>query len=467
MSSTGERILVVDDHLEMARLLSDQLGDAGYEVTVASGGEEAIQRIRSELFGLVITDLRMEKVDGFDVLEAAHAHDPSLPVILMTAFGAIDQAVEAIKRGAFHYLTKPFRLEEVLVFVRRALDDRRIRAEHRALRQSEARRSGFGAMVGRSAPMRALFDLVQRVAQSDVPVLVRGESGTGKELVARAIHFEGRRKDGPFVAVNCTALPGALLESELFGHLKGAFTGATTARRGLFVEADGGTLFLDEIGDMPADLQARLLRVIEDGQVRAVGADTARTVDVRIVAATHQDLEQRVKDGTFRRDLFYRLEVAPIRIPPLRERREDIPLLVERFFARARERNPGAKVRALSGELVDALTRLPWPGNVRELENVVERLVLFGGTETLGPEALGQFGPTFVPDGLTAGFATARDQIVPLRQLEREYIAWAVAKCGGNKTRAADLLGIDVSTIHRREREQSARGEDDHGNPPR
>ncbi len=448
-----ERILVVDDHIEMARLLADQLGDAGFEVEMAGGGEQAVRRLRAGLFDVVITDLRMEKVDGFDVLEAAKQQDPAPAVLIMTAFGGIDSAIEAIKRGAVHYFAKPFRLDEVLLYVRRALEDRRVRAENRILKRTEARRSGFGAMVGRSPPMQHLFELVERVAQSDAPVLIRGESGTGKELVARALHFEGARRGGPFVAVNCTAIPGTLLESELFGHLKGAFTGATTSRRGLFVEADGGTLFLDEIGDMAPDLQARLLRVLEDGEVRAVGADSSRRVDVRVVAATHQELEQATRDGRFRRDLFFRLDVAPIRIPPLRERRDDIPLLVEHFLTVARERNARSPVRAFSSELVAELTRLPWAGNVRELENVVERLVIFSRDEVVGAGALDLFAPSRIEAPTRP--AVEGDQVVPLRQVENEYIAWAIQRCGGNKTRAAELLGIDVSTIHRRERERT------------
>jgi two-component system, NtrC family, response regulator HydG len=446
-----ERVLVVDDHLEMAKLLADQLGDEGLEVETAGGGEQALARLRAGVFDLVITDLRMEKVDGLDVLEAAKKQQPPPPVLIMTAFGGIDTAIEAIKRGAWHYFTKPFRLDEVMVYVRRALEDGRVRAEHRTLRQREARRSGFASLLGRSEPMQALFDLVERLSQADAPVLIRGESGTGKELVARALHYQGARREGPFVAVNCTALPASLLESELFGHVKGAFTGATAARRGLFVEADGGTLFLDEIGDMAADLQARLLRVLEDGEVRAVGADGTRRVDVRVVAATHQELEARVKDGRFRRDLFYRLDVAPLVVPPLRERPEDIPLLVQHFLQRARERNPRSVVRTFSPELAAALGRMPWPGNVRELENMVERLVLFGKEEELGAEALPRFSAARaeVPHPLAEG-----QQVVPLRQLENDYIAWAIARCGGNKTRAAELLGIDVSTIHRRERER-------------
>jgi two-component system response regulator HydG len=445
-------VLVVDDQKEMARLLADQLGDEGYAVEVAVGGEAGAAAVRARPPDVVITDLRMEKVDGFDVLEAARAVDPSLPVLIMTAYGALETAIEAIKRGAYHYLPKPFRLDEVLLYVERALADRKLREENRALRRAAVERGGLGALVGRSEPMRALFDLVERVAQSDAPVLVRGESGTGKELVARALHGHGLRRDKPFIPVNCTALPEALLESELFGHVKGAYTGATAARRGLFVEADGGTLFLDEIGDMPPGLQAKLLRAIEDGEVRAVGADGARTVDVRVIAATHQDIERRVAEGAFRADLFFRLNVVPIDVPSLRARSDDVPLLAEHFLAKARERNPWSPAQRLAPELVAALAAAPWPGNVRELENVIARLVIVARREALELADLEAHAP-----GVLAGNSPldgAKQKLVPLRQLESEYIGWVVAQCGGNKTRAAEILGIDVSTIHRRERER-------------
>src|SRR5512140_899135 len=340
MPRSEPRILVVDDHREMAALLADELGEAGYAVTVEVSGDAAIAALRGSPFDVVLTDLRMERTDGFDVLAAAQTADPTLPVLIMTAFGAIETAVEAIKRGAFHYVTKPFRLDEVRLYVERALEHRRLKAENRQLRGLADGASALGGLVGQSAAIRAVRELVARAARSPAPVLIRGESGTGKELVARAIHAESDRRQGSFVPVNCTAIPEALLESELFGHVRGSFTGAATQRRGLFVEADKGTLFLDEIGDMPAELQAKLLRVLEDGEVRPVGADAPRRVDVRILAATHQDIEAQIASGRFRADLYYRLNVVPFRIPPLRERAEDIPALVEHFLRRARERNP-------------------------------------------------------------------------------------------------------------------------------
>ncbi|AGC46332.1 sigma-54 dependent DNA-binding response regulator [Myxococcus stipitatus DSM 14675] len=450
--SVRARVLVVDDHVEMGQMLREPLADAGYTVDVASGGADAIARLRLAVYDAVICDLRMQDVDGFDVLEAARKLDPDLPVLMMTAFGGVENAVEAMKRGAWHYFAKPFRLDEVRLYVGRALEERRVRAEHRTLKQQAEDRGRLGAMVGRSAAMRALYALVERVAWSSAPVLVRGESGSGKELVARALHFEGTRRAGPFVAVNCTALPHTLLESELFGHVKGAFSGATSARRGLFVEADGGTLFLDEIGDMAPELQARLLRVLAEGEVRAVGADGSRTVDVRVVAATHQDLEARVKEGRFRADLFYRLNVVTLRAPPLRERPEDIPSLAEHFLGQARARNPRSPVQRFEQDCLAALCAQRWPGNVRELENLVERLVVLGTRETVDMEQL----RPHLSEGSSEQhpLLEAQREVIPLRRLESEYIAWAVSRCGGNKTRAAELLGIDVSTIHRRERSE-------------
>jgi len=455
MSRPSEpRALVVDDHVEMARVVADHLRDAGWQVDVADSGAAALEQARLRLPDIVLTDLRMEQTDGLDVLAGVHAIDPDVPVLIMTAFGGIESAVDAIKRGAYHYLTKPFQLDEVRVFADRALADRRLRTQHRALQRLAIERSGFASMIGHSAVMRELYQLIERIAQSAAPVLIRGESGTGKELVARALHFEGPRRERPFVAVNCTSIPEALLESELFGHVRGSFTGAATTRRGLFVEADGGTLFLDEIGDMAAPLQAKLLRVLEDGEVRAVGSDGPRRVDVRVVAATHQDLEARVRAGQFRADLLYRLDVVPLRLPPLRDRPEDVPQLAERFLARARERNPTSPVTGLAPELVSALAALPWPGNVRELENVVERLVVVGGNPVATVADLAAHAPQLFT-AEAPPLADARARIVPLRQLEDDYIAWVLARCGGSKAKAAELLGIDASTLYRRERGSS------------
>ena len=448
----GKRILVVDDHPEMARLLADQLTEARYVVERAHGGAEALRLARAELPSLVVTDLRMEEVDGFDVLEGVHELDPDVPVIVMTAFGAIETAIEAIKRGAYHYVTKPFLLAEILAYIERALAERRIRAENAVLRRG-TKDAAAPALVGASAPMRALHELIAQAGPSAAPVLITGESGTGKELVARAIHEASERRAEPFVAVNCTALPESLLESELFGHTRGAFSGATAPRRGLFVEADGGTLLLDEIGDMPAALQAKLLRILQDGEVRAVGSDTIRRVDVRIIAATNHDVDAQVASGKFRGDLFFRLNVVRIEVPPLRTRRDDVPALLDHFLARARARNRSASAKRFDPDVAERLAAHSWPGNVRELENVVERLVVLSRAEEIGSEELDRFAPQLVagPSPLDA----VRDRMVSLREMEDAYIAWVLARCDGNKTRAAEVLGLDVSTIHRRVRDRA------------
>ncbi len=444
------RVLVVDDHIEMARLLADQLADAGYTVEVSTAAEEAFALAVARPPDVVISDLRMEGLDGLDLLDRIHGLDPSIPVLIMTAFGAIDSAVEAVKRGAYHYLTKPFQLQEVRLYIDRALSERNLRNENRNLRRLVIDTETRNAMVGRSQPLRALHDLVARVAPTTAPVLIRGESGSGKELVARALHFSGPRKDAPFVPVNCTALPEALLESELFGHLRGAFTGATTPRRGLFLEADGGTLYLDEIGDMPHNLQAKLLRVIEDGEIRAVGSDGSRKVDVRIIASTHQPIEERIQNGHFRADLYYRLNVVAINMPPLRDRLDDLPLLIHHFLGRTRDVHPQMRVRDLSPEVFATLARYPWPGNVRELENVIKRLAIVSTQETIDLTELGLHAPGIVDGGSPLEYA--KSVTMTLRQLEDEYIGWMIRRCDGNKTKAAELLGVDVSTIHRRDR---------------
>mgnify|MGYP000886456919 CR=1 FL=1 len=440
-SALSARILVVDDHLAMATVVSEALSDAGWECAVEDSGARAVAALRERTFDLVITDLRMADVDGMDVLAAAQEVDPELPVIIMTAFGGIDSAIEAMRRGAQHYVTKPVRMEELRLHVERAIAERRLRREHTALRAS--RRDGPSALIGDSRPMRELAALIMRVAPSPAPVLIRGESGTGKELVARALHAAGPRHDGPFVAVNCTALPEALLESELFGHVRGAFTGATSARAGLFVEASGGTLFLDEIGDMAPSLQAKLLRVVQLGEVRAVGSDDGQAIDVRLISATHRDLEARVAEGAFREDLYYRLDVVPIRLPPLRDRSEDIPALVAHFFAQSCARNPHSPARRLAPELIAALAREAWPGNVRELENHVERMVVMASGPRLGVEAL---------DRVRRNAERPDDRVRTLREVQDDYISDVLARCGGNKTRAAELLGVDPSTLHRRTR---------------
>ena len=440
------RALVVDDHLEMATVVAEYLTDLGWTCTTVDSGAAAIAALGDGGFDVVITDLRMAEVDGLDVLAAARRVDPDLPVLVMTAFGAIDSAIEVMARGARHYLTKPVRLEELRLHVERAVSERQLRQDNAALRRAAA--TGKDALLGRSPAIIALRDLVDRVAPSSAPVLIRGESGTGKELVARAIHARGPRRDGPFVAVNCSALPEALLESELFGHARGAFTGAAGARAGLFVEAAGGTLLLDEIGDMAPGVQAKLLRVVQLGEVRAVGSDESRAVDVRLIAATHQDLEARIVAGQFRADLFYRLNVVPVQVPPLRARADDVSLLAAEFFARSRARNPHSPAQRLAPEVTQALAADPWPGNVRELENLIERLVVIAAHPIVGVRDLAACRPTAARIPTTPW--PDDEPLRTLRELEDDYVAHVLARCDGNKTRAAEVLGIDVSTLHRR-----------------
>jgi two-component system response regulator HydG len=441
----GARILVVDDEKEMAEMIADDLGSAGYEAEAAAGGKAALAALRKRSFDAVITDLRMNDVDGFDVLEASRRDQPDRPVLIMTAYGTIENAIEAVRRGASHYLTKPFRLAEARVYLERALAERGLRRENAQLRRAVDERLGFRNLVGRSPVMRQLYELLERVAASTAPVLILGESGTGKELVARAIHHGGARATQPFVAVNVAALPETLLESELFGHVRGAFTGAATASKGLFAEADGGTLFLDEIGEMPPGLQAKLLRAIETGSVRPVGGGAERKVDVRIVAATNQDLARAVQEKRFREDLYYRLHVIPVRLPPLRARREDVPLLVEHFARRYAERHPEQPRREIAPEAMRRLMEQPWPGNVRELENTVERLLVLARGKRVDLRDVTQVLPEPVPDAMAALAA----EIVPLRVMQRRYVEWVLAQTGGNKVRAAQLLAIDASTIYR------------------
>ena len=442
------RVLVIDDNLEMARTVGEYLDANGFETVAAGSGAEGLAQFSAMPADAVLTDLRMKDLDGLDVLDGIRKFDPAAPVVIMTAFGAIDTAVEAIRRGAYHYVTKPFKLDVVRLLLQRACAERALRTENERLRHEIADRYSFANLVGKSASMNQIYALVERVAAVTSPALILGETGTGKELVARAIHQLSPRSALPFIAVNCAALPEALLESELFGHARGAFTGATQTRRGLFVEADGGTLLLDEIGDMPLGLQAKLLRILESGDIRPVGSDSTRHIDVRVLAATHRVLEDLVADGRFREDLYYRLKVIPLRLPPLRDRREDIPLLVEHFLAAIRRRVPSSPVEKVAPAALGALMEHAWPGNVREVEHVIENLVVTGTSPAI-EEAdvrahLGSQAPTHPLD-------RAKRQLVTLRELEQMYISWVLERTEGNKTRASEILGIDPSTIYRRE----------------
>jgi two-component system response regulator HydG len=437
------RILVIDDKLEMARTLADGLCDRGYEAEALSSSTEALARVNDEGIDLVVTDLRMPRVDGLQILEASRRFDPDRPIIMMTAFSAVDTAVESIRRGAYHYLTKPFKLEELVLFVERALAESRLKREAAGLRRELQQGGGAARLVGDSAPMRSLRELVRRVAGTGAPVLILGETGTGKSAVARALHTQSPRAGHPFVPVNCAALPEALLESELFGHVRGAFTGAAAARPGLFAEASGGTLFLDEVGELAPGLQAKLLHVLERSTLRPVGADREVAIDVRVLAATNRDLREAARTGAFREDLLYRLDVLSITAPPLRDRREDLPALVAHFLAEGLARHPGSLVRRFSGEALAVLAGYPWPGNVRELAHAVERTVLLGRDETVSPADLPErMGGAHEEEPIPFG-----EEVMPIRDVQRRYAAWAVAQLGGNRTQAAQRLGLDVKTL--------------------
>jgi two-component system response regulator PilR (NtrC family) len=435
---------------------------AGYAVTSVSDGEEAIEQVQKEIFDLVITDLRMPKVDGMEVLRAVKSASPETVVLIITAFATADSAVEAMKQGAYDYLTKPFQVDEVQLIIRNALEKRRLTTENILLKREMASQSSFAQLVGQSEAMQKVFDVVKKVADSKSNVLICGESGTGKELVARAIHYNSARSALPFVAVNCSAVPETLLESELFGHIKGSFTGAISNKAGLFEVANGGTIFLDEIGDTTPTIQVKLLRVIQEREFRRVGGTQDIKVDVRVVAATNKDLEKAVADGSFREDLYYRLDVIPIRLPPLRLRSGDIPLLVAHFLTRF-SKESGKPVPTLSPEAMQVLLGHEWRGNVRELENLIERVVAFstGGTvteadmrgwlhRTVSPQQQGGI-PTDLPDdGLDLeGMINGIEKDLLLKALERTQ--WV-------KKKAARLLRLNTRSFRYRLEKYAIKG---------
>jgi len=452
LAKSKGRVLVIDDALEMASALVEYLRRHGFEAQAFDSGQEGIASFRAAPTDAVLTDLRMKGTDGMDVLRAVRELDPDVPVVIMTAFGAVESAVEAIQRGAYHYVTKPFKLDVVRVLLERAIEERSVRAENVALRRAVREAIPGGSLVGRSPGIRAVNELIRRVAATSTPVLILGETGTGKELVARDIHADGPRRDAPFVAVNCAALPEALLESELFGHLRGSFTGATQTRRGLFIEANNGTLFLDEIGDMPLALQAKLLRVLETGEVRSLGSDGSQKTDVRIIAATHRDLVSDIRAGRFRQDLYFRLNVVPIRIPPLRERGADVPLLLEHFLGKGAARFPHAASTTFTPEALALLVRYAWPGNVRQLENAVDRWLITSERHEIGEAEV----RVLMSEWETPEHPAVPAEMLPLHDVEEKYIAWVLDKVGGNKTRAAEILEIDPSTLYRRGRQRKS-----------
>ncbi len=435
------RVLVADDEENLRLVLKTLLKKHGYEVQVAASAEEALARLQQFDPDFVLADVRMPGMSGIELVAELKRRGSDAVAIVMSAYGSVELALEAMKAGAYDYVAKPFKQDEVLLALRKAEEREQLRRDNARLRAAVRGSEGLGRMVGRAEPMQRVFKTLEKVAAYKTTVLVLGESGTGKELVARALHELSDRKAAPFVAVNCGAIPGSLLESELFGHKRGAFTDAHADKRGLFEVADGGTLFLDELGELPVELQVKLLRVLQEGTIRPLGATQDRPVDVRVVAATVRDLAHEVKEGRFREDLFYRLDVLRIEVPPLRDRRDDVPLLVERFLARHHERL-GTRARRVAPSAMERLLAYAWPGNVRELENVVERAVVLAEGDDIQESDL--------PERLRASaepakaFLASGELSIKKMQshMERELIARALAKTGGNKTAAAKLLEI-------------------------
>ena len=438
------QILIVDDDARMRGLLQKVLVREGYEVALAGSGAEALQEIGRQSFDIVLSDIRMPEMDGMALLGQVRDAAPETTVIMMTAFGSVESAVEAMKQGAYDYISKPFKMDEVLIVLSRVVEERGLRRELVSMRAALAERYSFGNIIGKSKPMQEVFDLIQRVAHSTATVLIRGRSGTGKELVARALHYNSPRQERPFVPVNCSAIPADLLESELFGHVKGSFTGAVADSPGLFVAADGGTLLLDEVSEMATEMQSKLLRVLQEREVRPVGGSGQVGVDVRVVAATNKNLQAQVENGGFREDLYYRLNVIPIRLPELRERLEDVPLLVTHFLEKYAGDVGG--VTRISKEALAALMHYSWPGNVRELENVVERAAVLGRGEEIQVEDL----PAELWAAEGGVLTRAIQQEISLEDLEKDYILLILERTEGNQTRAAEILGIDRRTLYRK-----------------
>jgi DNA-binding NtrC family response regulator len=444
MSDVPYSILIVDDDVQMTVMLKKVLEKEGYDVETALNGQDALAKSAVGDLDLIISDIRMPGMDGLEFLERIKGNHQDVPVVLMTAFGSIEAAVESMKKGAYHYIAKPFKTEQLLSVVEAALRERKLQLEVAGLRQEITKEFSFSNIIGKSPAMQELFSLIRRVARTKSTVIIYGKSGTGKELVAKALHYNSPRADKTFVAFNCAAIPETLLETELFGHAKGAFTDARYAKRGLFVEADGGTLFLDEIGDMPVSIQGKLLRAIQEREIRPVGATTDIKIDVRLVAATHHDLQQLLKEGKIREDLYFRLNVVPINLPELKDRKEDIPPLVRHFIKKYAVEN-NQKPLNVSRETMRILMEYSWPGNVRELENVLERAAILTEGPMIQPENL--------PEGLRSA-PYASDEEIPisfsLENLEKKHIQDILNLTRGNQSEAAKILGIDRRTLYRK-----------------
>src|SRR5215831_2785552 len=440
-----KRILVVEDEDKLRRVIELQLVSAGFEVDKAATAEEGLKVV--DRADLVLTDLKLPNMDGLQFLAVIRRQNAQVPVVMMTAYGSVETAVGAMKAGATDFLLKPFSLDHLMQVVYKALEMRALRDENRKLKEELGRRYEYDNIIGRSQSMQEIFAAIERVAPTRATVLLTGESGVGKDLIARAIHFHSPRRDRPLVKINCTAIPENLMESELFGYEKGAFTGANTSKPGKFEQADTGTVFLDEIGDVPAVIQVKLLRILQEREFERLGSNTTRHIDVRVIAATNQDLRAALEQGTFREDLYYRLNVVPLNIPPLRDRKQDIPFLANHFVHKLAP-DTGSRVESITDAAIEKLLSYHWPGNVRELENVIERsLVMSGGTELdaadikleNAPRPRGQTdGSHFLPEGMT------------LDQYEQELIREALKRADGNKSQAARLLGLTRNALRYR-----------------
>jgi DNA-binding NtrC family response regulator len=452
----SRRLLVVDDDLAMREMLVSLFVERGFAVQQAASADEALECLGDVEYDVVLSDIKMPGRSGIEMVGEVREMRPETPVVLMTAFGSIDSVIESMRAGAFDYITKPFEAESVMLTVDRAIERRALEEENRRLRRAVDQTSAFGDLIGASPAMREIFALIRKVAHSRASVLITGESGTGKEVVARTIHYHGSRSKNPFIPINCTAIPEGLLESELFGHVRGAFTGAHTSKQGLFEKARGGTLFLDEIGDMGLGLQSKLLRVLQDREIRPVGSTQSMKIDVRIVTATNKDLQKEMEQERFREDLYYRLNVIPIHIPPLRHRPEDLPLLVDAFV----KKHSDGVHQQVSRAAMERLMKFPWKGNARELENVIERALALsnGGQIDLADLPVADLDDSGRRDAADEFPRSAARRRLSLREVEDLYIEEVMRLTGGNKVQAAKILGIDRKTLYRRA-ERSVREE--------
>ena len=441
---SAEKILVVDDEQSMTQFLSIVLRKENFQVTAVSNGRDALERVKAENFDVVITDIKMPGMDGIQLLNQIKKHDPSLPVVIMTAYASQQSAIDAVNHGAFQYLIKNAKNDEIKLVVRNALEMRKVRSENLFLKRELKKGHEEKTIIGSSDEMVRVFKMVDKVANSEATILIQGESGTGKELIAREIHYRSGKAQGPFVSINCGAIPRDLLESNLFGHVKGSFTGAVRDSAGLFQVAEGGTFFLDEVGDMPIATQVKLLRALQEREIIPVGGTQTVKIDCRLVAATNSDLEKEVAAGRFRADLFYRLNVIPIRLPALRQRRDDIPILVDHFLKRHAQSNTA---KTVNKDAMDLLMRYDWPGNVRELENVMERALILDESGVIGPDDL--------PEKIRFGHSQRGSLVIDtptltLEELEKEYILKVLNHTRWQKKRASEILGINASTLYRK-----------------